>query len=1276
MKKLSFLVSCVLALALMFGCSNDDSTSSDSPEQKSVQELITAATPNSIVLITAGKLAENTSLSITKPITLSGGETQYDAKGVTITISVPNVTVKNIKNIKELIVEESVGDGDVFINSCQIVTATIKGGGSNSVHFINSTVAIMNSFKKSVHLILEDICRVFTMSIQSACQIEALNAQTIIKNIVVDKSVDEVTVSGKTKIESLVTNSDTNSTKTTIKVDSDTVTIQKAANKKEDASGNVTVESIATSGTSSVTPKTMTKDEVTQTEQSSDTAKDTPIDSLIKLPSIAGSAFYTNKDSHAGILITLTPTDGFASADLLEDEFVRSATDYRSATASRAAATVQNASTITKSDGSYEFFDIAPGTYTIYASSDNSTQRAVQTNVTVSTSRSATPTDLKLTATSSISGKITLDGKATGNGGILVFVSSTSYMAVTGDDGAFTISNVPLASNYIIAIMKGDFYTVWKTAVSVTDTGANLGTKDIVSSEIATGLIWKGSFASADDTALKNPKQYWAYYNTTDGCSYIYVGSSWALLASKGDKGDPGETGKDGTGTPGADGISLVWKGSFASADEIESPQTNWAYFNTTDGCSYIYDGEKWTLLAKAGKNGEDGKDGASIEPIYSKIKFFEDYKSIVGTSTAESLVTTGEATFTWGKTMAGIDSEPLTVAEISKYIRKDKTTEEVVFEGIQFKSQKGTVDASPWVLYKEEIATLSFPVTAVKDILLTNLTTTVSFGKSSNYKAVLRFNDEPVANMGQGDSENKLTGGTFEINRTLKAGQTANVQIVLYAVKDITTPNLTDFMHSVGFAPLTLTAVSSDVFEKKEIPAQGIEIDAPDKITGGKSVQCYANIVPLNADVDKSSFEWFVSAPEPCNAVIDKNGVLSVGKYGYFDSITVTCSLKNSNLYATKTIKYVPLATEYTLATETVEGLKATDYALDSENAVWRINKGGTLTFDVTGRCRIFIFSPPENLGTISVATDSQRAVKMSTRGLTATGDWTGDPNDQYFVYTDTKSTVTITALETLNLCTVLVRYDDTIDYIPIEAVSIYSKDSYADSGKTMQLNAYVSPANATYGRYCDFTWSITKGSEYATIDQNGLLTAKKFNGSNQYVTVRCTIDDGSGLYAEETVYVYSEIPFTALSGTTIPEGATVLYKASNASTSVLASAEKQTWWNDGGALFSIDRIAFGESAEVIKVTTQKGSCGGFGGLSQSVAPGQKLVISVYTANGLSFKPVPPDEEFTVIGKSAWQLYEIPYETSASLSQLGFVGNDSAEKSIHYIDAIYIVKD
>ncbi|SEQ72739.1 Listeria/Bacterioides repeat-containing protein [Treponema bryantii] len=55
---------------------------------------------------------------------------------------------------------------------------------------------------------------------------------------------------------------------------------------------------------------------------------------------------------------------------------------------------------------------------------------------------------------------------------------------------------------------------------------------------------------------------------------------------------------------------TIVWKGSFASADEIENPEYLWAYYNTTDGCSYIYDGEKWTLLAASGKDGIDGHDG------------------------------------------------------------------------------------------------------------------------------------------------------------------------------------------------------------------------------------------------------------------------------------------------------------------------------------------------------------------------------------------------------------------------------------------------------------------------------------------------------------------------------------------------------------------------------------------------------------------------------------------------------------------------------------------
>ncbi len=55
---------------------------------------------------------------------------------------------------------------------------------------------------------------------------------------------------------------------------------------------------------------------------------------------------------------------------------------------------------------------------------------------------------------------------------------------------------------------------------------------------------------------------------------------------------------------------TIIWKDSFANSDEIENPEYLWAYYNTTDGCSYIFDGEKWTLLAASGKDGADGADG------------------------------------------------------------------------------------------------------------------------------------------------------------------------------------------------------------------------------------------------------------------------------------------------------------------------------------------------------------------------------------------------------------------------------------------------------------------------------------------------------------------------------------------------------------------------------------------------------------------------------------------------------------------------------------------
>lgn len=96
----------------------------------------------------------------------------------------------------------------------------------------------------------------------------------------------------------------------------------------------------------------------------------------------------------------------------------------------------------------------------------------------------------------------------------------------------------------------------------------------------------------------------------------------------KGEPGKDGTDGKDGTngkdgadGAPGKDGVngadgidgqdgtSIIWQGSFAS--HPANPQNGWAYKNTTDGKSYVYQDGTWYQMTIDGVDGANGKDGA-----------------------------------------------------------------------------------------------------------------------------------------------------------------------------------------------------------------------------------------------------------------------------------------------------------------------------------------------------------------------------------------------------------------------------------------------------------------------------------------------------------------------------------------------------------------------------------------------------------------------------------------------------------------------------------------
>ncbi|MCC8155489.1 MAG: hypothetical protein LIP01_15680, partial [Tannerellaceae bacterium] len=185
-------------------------------------------------------------------------------------------------------------------------------------------------------------------------------------------------------------------------------------------------------------------------------------------------------------------------------------------------------------------------------------------------------------------------------------------------------------------------------------------------------ILWKGDLKQPPT----NPELNWAYRDTDNGRVYIYNGSGWELMVADGSDGEDGADGQNGlsvfityhdsetepalptgTGTTGgwhtdtsskviwmsqkvsessatgtwgkpirikgedgldgkdgqkgADGTSVLWKGEFDS--HPANPADGWAYYNTKDGKSYVYQDGSWYLMTVDGLDGIDGQNGKSI---------------------------------------------------------------------------------------------------------------------------------------------------------------------------------------------------------------------------------------------------------------------------------------------------------------------------------------------------------------------------------------------------------------------------------------------------------------------------------------------------------------------------------------------------------------------------------------------------------------------------------------------------------------------------------------
>ena len=101
------------------------------------------------------------------------------------------------------------------------------------------------------------------------------------------------------------------------------------------------------------------------------------------------------------------------------------------------------------------------------------------------------------------------------------------------------------------------------------------------------------------------------------------------------------------------------------------------------------------------------------------------------------------------------------------------------------------------------------------------------------------------------------------------------------------------------------------------------------------------------------------------------------------------------------------------------------------------------------------------------------------------------------------------------------------TLEEAPLTGLSIVGLTQFSDSAA---FSVQYTPTDVL-DKYRGVTWSVVSGSAYATIDQNGVVTAKD-GASSSVVVIRATSSYSTAIYAEKTVAVtYSAGPVISFS-------------------------------------------------------------------------------------------------------------------------------------------------
>lgn len=166
----------------------------------------------------------------------------------------------------------------------------------------------------------------------------------------------------------------------------------------------------------------------------------------------------------------------------------------------------------------------------------------------------------------------------------------------------------------------------------------------------------------------------------------------------------------------------------------------------------------------------------------------------------------------------------------------------------------------------------------------------------------------------------------------------------------------------------------------------------------------------------------------------------------------------------------------------------------------------------------------------------------------------------------------------------------------VALTSLSITGSSSVSNADNETQFGVTYSPSNTTQR---GVTWSIASGSDYASIDQNGLLTVKNGASSNT-VKIRATSKVNTSIFADKSVTVTYKAAAVAVTGVTISKTELSLAIGDSETLVATVAPERATdksvvWSSSAPRIASVDQsgrvTAKSAGSAVITVKTNDGS-------------------------------------------------------------------------------------